>query len=121
MNKDIIDSIAMEIGEFAFNKPWQELKDAEKMLCKVRANRICDIYFIPDGIWCPRCGEVFHTKDMEEHPEDYYTCSICHTIQHTKCRGHLDHVWERLTLYQRRCIECGLIQNKITDEKWIDE
>ena len=42
-----------------------------------------------DGIWCPRCGEIFHTKDMGKHPEDYYTCPTCFAVQHTKCRGQL--------------------------------
>ena len=40
-----------------------------------------------DGIWCPRCGEVFHDKDMADNPNDYYTCPLCYAIQHTKCRG----------------------------------
>jgi len=40
-----------------------------------------------DGIWCPRCGEVFHDEDIDKHPEDYYTCPTCFTIEHQKCRN----------------------------------
>ena len=40
---------------------------------------------IEDGIVCPRCGEVFHDKDMEANPDAYYTCPYCYTIQHQKC------------------------------------
>jgi len=46
-----------------------------------------------DGIWCPRCGEVFHDKDIDEHPEQYYTCPECFTIQHEKCRNLPARIW----------------------------
>ena len=46
-----------------------------------------------DGIWCPRCGEVFHDEDMNKHPEDYYTCPTCFTIEHEKCRHLSARIW----------------------------
>ena len=46
-----------------------------------------------DGIVCPRCGEIFHDKNIEEHPEQYYTCPKCFTIQHEKCRNLPARIW----------------------------
>ena len=43
-----------------------------------------------DGIWCPRCGDVFHDVDVEKNPEKYYTCPICLTIEHEECRNLLE-------------------------------
>ena len=43
-----------------------------------------------DGIWCPRCGDVFHDADMEKEPGKYYTCPVCFTIEHKECRGLAD-------------------------------
>ena len=42
-----------------------------------------------DGIWCPRCGEVFHDEDMANEPAKFWTCPFCWTIQHQACRGPL--------------------------------
>ena len=39
-----------------------------------------------DGIWCPRCGDMFHDEDIDNSPEDYYECPTCHAVQHEKCR-----------------------------------
>ncbi len=42
-----------------------------------------------NGIVCPRCGKIFHDKEMDENPEKYWICPVCSVIQHTKCRGNL--------------------------------
>jgi len=42
-----------------------------------------------DGLWCPRCGEVFHDRDMRERPQEYWTCPLCGTVEHMVCRGPL--------------------------------
>ena len=42
-----------------------------------------------NNLWCPRCGEVFHEKDIHATPQDYYTCPACKAVQHNKCRGPL--------------------------------
>jgi hypothetical protein len=42
--EDAVNGIAVEIGEFAFNKPYQELTREEKMLCTIRADRIYNIF-----------------------------------------------------------------------------
>ncbi len=46
-----------------------------------------------DGLWCPRCGDIFHESDMSEKPEDYYTCPECFAIQHEKCRNLSARIW----------------------------
>jgi hypothetical protein len=43
-----------------------------------------------DPLVCTRCGGHFHDSDMQEHPEDYWTCPVCHHIEHTACRGPLN-------------------------------
>lgn len=57
-----------------YNLDW---RDIAKILCTITE----------DGIWCPRCGDVFHDEDIVDNPDDYYCCDKCYTIQHTKCRG----------------------------------
>ena len=39
-----------------------------------------------DGLVCPRCGEVFHDKDVEKNPKAFWTCPECSVIQHYKCK-----------------------------------
>jgi len=48
---------------------------------------------IEDGIVCPRCGEVFHDKDIETNTDAYYTCPECFTIQHERCRNLPARIW----------------------------
>ena len=43
-----------------------------------------------DGLVCPRCGEEFHDTDIQQHPEKYWTCPHCYTIQHVTCRGPIE-------------------------------
>ena len=31
------------------------------------------------------------------------------------------HIFERVSLYERRCVQCGLIQCKRTEEYWVDK
>lgn len=40
-----------------------------------------------DGIWCPRCGDVFHDTDVENEPKKFYTCPTCFTVGHEECRN----------------------------------
>ena len=42
-----------------------------------------------DGLWCPRCGDMFHDRDILRNPRDYYECPKCYAVQHTRCRGNL--------------------------------
>lgn len=53
------------------------------------AQRLNVLFSKQDGIWCPRCGEVFHDEDMTKEPDEYYQCPECGAIQHQKCRGPL--------------------------------
>ena len=39
-----------------------------------------------DGLWCPRCGNIFHDEDIARNPCDYYICPKCFVIQHSECR-----------------------------------
>lgn len=47
-----------------------------------------------DGLVCPRCGGVFHDNDVNNNPDQYWSCPLCHTIEHMKCRGPISRTCE---------------------------
>lgn len=52
----------------------------------IELNRLLSI-INGDALCCPRCGQRFHDQDLMNHPEEYWTCEQCGTIQHVKCIG----------------------------------
>ena len=96
------DSATKDARRREYNQALFDAKEGWAVFCGTDLNMILEKFDkavkvsyegglgdVEDGIWCPRCGKVFHDKDMEEHPEEYFTCSECFAIQHEKCRGNL--------------------------------
>ncbi len=66
-------------------------KTEDSRICQIARAALSDIEPTEqDGIWCPRCGEVFHDSDVQAQPELYWTCPTCFTNQHRACRGPLE-------------------------------
>ena len=81
------------------------------------AHAICRLFEPkPDGIWCPRCGEVFHDEDMTVNPKAYYTCPYCFAIQHTKCRGPVETKpdCDRLLMPEQMAVEMNKLGGEAT-------
>ena len=64
------------------------IDDAHKLVTNIREIlKTSEANTEGDSLRCPRCGELFHDQDIEDNPEKYWTCPLCKTIEHRKCRG----------------------------------
>ena len=69
-----------------------------------------------DGLWYPRCGQVFHDTDIEANPDQFWVCPLCHAVQHQACRHLSDD-----TELQALLVEMDRLRQRVVELEMAEE